>query len=160
MQNIITIGPKHVPIEQIAYVDPFDPAANPEFKPEKSFKARVVLLNRETVLTESTPQEFAKPTGFGCFPKIMSGPIPPSHSGSRVLNLPKISLPLSLTRRDSSGAMRTETRKAGSCSRSPRWWSPSHCAANPNPVPIESRPAIRRSGARRVSGRLSVPTRR
>ena len=64
MQNVITIGNKHLPIEQIAYVEPFDPAANTEFKPEKPFKARVVLLNRETVLTESTPQEFAEAHGF------------------------------------------------------------------------------------------------
>jgi len=69
MQNVITIGPKHVPIEQIAYVEPFDPAANPEFKPEKPFKARVVLLNRETVLTESTPQEFAEAQGFRMLPE-------------------------------------------------------------------------------------------
>ena len=64
MQKVITIGNKHLPIEQIAYVEPFDPAANTEFKPEKPFKARVVLLNRETVLTESPPQEFAEAHGF------------------------------------------------------------------------------------------------
>ena len=64
MQNVITIGRRHVPIEQIAYVEPFDPATNPEFKPEKPFKARVVLLNRDIVLTESLPQEFAEAHGF------------------------------------------------------------------------------------------------
>ena len=69
MQNIITIGNKHIPIEQIAYVEPFDPAANTDFKPEKPFKARVVLLNRETVLTESTPQEFAEAHGFRMLPE-------------------------------------------------------------------------------------------
>ncbi|WP_316228186.1 MULTISPECIES: hypothetical protein, partial [unclassified Bradyrhizobium] len=45
--------------QQVAYVEPFDPAANPEFKPEKEFKARLVLLNRDVVLTEQTVQEFA-----------------------------------------------------------------------------------------------------
>jgi hypothetical protein len=64
MQNVVTIGRRLVPVEQIALVEPFDPASNPEFKPEKPFKARVVLLNRDTVLTESTPQEFAETHGF------------------------------------------------------------------------------------------------
>ena len=57
--KVITIGKRLVPAEQIAFVEPFDPTANPEFKPGKEFKARVVLLNREIVLTEQTPQEFA-----------------------------------------------------------------------------------------------------
>jgi hypothetical protein len=38
----------------------FDPASNPEFKPEKDFKGRVVLLNREMALIEQTPQAFAE----------------------------------------------------------------------------------------------------
>jgi hypothetical protein len=57
--KVITIGKRLVPAAQIAFVEPFDPSSNPEFKPEKDYKARVVLLNREMVLTEQTPQEFA-----------------------------------------------------------------------------------------------------
>ena len=57
--KVITIGKRLVPAEQLAFVEPFDPSGNPEFKPEKDFKGRVVLLNREIVLTEQTPQEFA-----------------------------------------------------------------------------------------------------
>ena len=57
--KVVTIGKRLVPVEQVAFVEPFDPAANPEFKPEKAFKARLVLLNRDVVLTEQTPQEFA-----------------------------------------------------------------------------------------------------
>src|SRR3984957_19220947 len=64
MENVITIGRRHVPIEQIAYVEPFETSANTDFKPEKPFKARVVLFDRETVLTEATPQEFADAHGF------------------------------------------------------------------------------------------------
>ena len=52
MQDVITIGKRLVPVEQIAFVEPFDPTSNPEFKPEKVFKARIVLLNRDIVLTE------------------------------------------------------------------------------------------------------------
>ena len=62
--SIITIGKRLISLEQIAYVEPFDPAANPEFKPEKEFKARLVLLNRDVVLTESTPTEFSEANGF------------------------------------------------------------------------------------------------
>ena len=64
MQDVITIGKRLVPVEQIAFVEPFDPTSNPEFKPEKAFKARVVLLNRDIVLTELAPQEFADTQGF------------------------------------------------------------------------------------------------
>jgi hypothetical protein len=62
--TILTIGKRLISLDQIAYVEPFDPAANPEFKPEKDFKARLVLLNRDVVLTENTPKEFAEANGF------------------------------------------------------------------------------------------------
>jgi hypothetical protein len=45
MQDVITIGRRLVPLEQIAFVEPFDPVANAEFKPEKPYKARVVLVS-------------------------------------------------------------------------------------------------------------------
>ncbi len=57
--KVITIGKKLVSVEQVAFVEPFDPTANPEFKPEKDYKGRIVMLNRDIVLTEQTPQEFA-----------------------------------------------------------------------------------------------------
>jgi hypothetical protein len=56
--KVITIGKRLVLGEQVAFVEPFE-ASNPEFKPEKNFKGRVVLLDRDMVLTEQTPQEFA-----------------------------------------------------------------------------------------------------
>jgi hypothetical protein len=62
--TILTIGKRLIPVEQIAYIEPFDPAANPEFKPEKNFKARLVLLNRDVVLTENSPEEFSETNGF------------------------------------------------------------------------------------------------
>ena len=57
--QVITIGKRLVPADQIAFVEAFDPTSNSEFKPEKDFKGRVVLLNREVVLTEQTAEEFA-----------------------------------------------------------------------------------------------------
>lgn len=67
MQNIVTLGRRLIPIEQIALVEPFDPS-NPQFKPEKDFKGRVVLVNRDSVLTEATPQAFAQSHGFRMLP--------------------------------------------------------------------------------------------
>jgi hypothetical protein len=64
MQDVITIGKRLVPVEQIAFVEPFDPASNPEFKPAKEFKARIVLLNRDIVLTELAPHAFADAQGL------------------------------------------------------------------------------------------------
>src|ERR1700683_84292 len=64
MQKVITVGKRLVPSEQIAFVEPFDGSSNPDFKPDRPFKARVVLVNRDTVLTELSPQEFAGLQGF------------------------------------------------------------------------------------------------
>jgi len=69
MQNVITIGHEHVPIEQIAYIEPFEPPANGQFRPDKPYKGRVVLLNRETVLTEETPRDFAEANEFRFLPE-------------------------------------------------------------------------------------------
>jgi hypothetical protein len=64
MENVITIGRRHVPLEQIAYVEPFEIAPDSDFKPEKDFKSRVVLLDRDNVLAEAAPHEFADAYGF------------------------------------------------------------------------------------------------
>jgi hypothetical protein len=32
MQNVITIGREHIPVEQIAYIEPFEPPANGQFR--------------------------------------------------------------------------------------------------------------------------------
>jgi hypothetical protein len=69
IQNVITIGDEFIPIEQIAYIEAFEPPANGQFKPDKPYKGRVVLLNRENVLTEDTPQAFAQANGFRFLPE-------------------------------------------------------------------------------------------
>jgi len=68
MENVVTVGNRFIPLEQIALVEPFDPAAQTDFKVEKPYKGRIVLLNRESVLTESLPQEFAAAHGFRMLP--------------------------------------------------------------------------------------------
>ena len=68
MENIVTVGRRLISLEQIDLVEPFDSAAQTDFKTEKPFKGRIILLNRKTVLTESLPQEFAEAHGFGMLP--------------------------------------------------------------------------------------------
>jgi hypothetical protein len=69
--TVLTIGKKLVPLAQVAFVEVFDPAANPDFKPEKEYKARLVLLNREVVLTEQTVEAFATEHNLHLFTEDM-----------------------------------------------------------------------------------------
>jgi hypothetical protein len=62
--QVITIGKRLVPAEHIAFVEAFDPAINPDFKPERDFKGRVVLVNRDTSLCAGSFH-----TAFACRPK-------------------------------------------------------------------------------------------
>ena len=64
MQNVITVGKRLIPVNQIAFIETFDPAINPEFKPEKAFLSRLVLKNRDTVLAEIAAKEFVQSHGF------------------------------------------------------------------------------------------------
>ncbi|WP_234686102.1 hypothetical protein [Bradyrhizobium monzae] len=63
MQNVIRISKHLIPIEQIALFEPFVPPANP-LRSEREFKARVVLLDRNSVLSEETPEQLADDHGF------------------------------------------------------------------------------------------------
>ena len=69
-QNIIAIGRKRFPIEEIALVEPFEPPAepSPRFTSDKDFKARVVLIDRYNVLTEDTVEAFAEANKFRRLP--------------------------------------------------------------------------------------------
>jgi hypothetical protein len=35
MPNVITIGREHIPVEQIAYIEPFEAPAHGQFRPDK-----------------------------------------------------------------------------------------------------------------------------
>jgi hypothetical protein len=62
--DVIIIGSRHVPVEQIAIVEVFDPASNPNLKSDKPWRARLTLLDRENILTEAPPEAFAENFGF------------------------------------------------------------------------------------------------
>ena len=70
LQNIIAIGLKRFPIEEIALVEPFQPPAEPppRFATDKDFKARVVLIDRYSALTEDTVEVFAEANKFRLLP--------------------------------------------------------------------------------------------
>lgn len=64
MDNVITIGKRLIPIEHIAFVEPYDPTTNPKLQTSREYKARIVMINRDSVLTEQTPQSLAEAYGF------------------------------------------------------------------------------------------------
>lgn len=64
MNNVITIGKRLIPIEHVAFVEPYDPSTNPKLQTSREYKARIVMINRDSVLTEQTPQSFAEAYGF------------------------------------------------------------------------------------------------
>lgn len=62
--STVTIGKRLVPLDHIALVEPFDPSAHPGIKTDRAFKARVVLIDRHSVLTEQTVEAFAQAHAF------------------------------------------------------------------------------------------------
>lgn len=68
MTTTLTIGRRLIPSEHIALVEPFEPSPNGQFQTSRDFFGRVVLLNRDSVLIEQTPQAFAEANGFRLLP--------------------------------------------------------------------------------------------
>lgn len=64
MNTVITIGKRLIPIEHIAFIEPYDPATNAKLQTSKDYKARIVMINRDSALTEETPKAFAAAHGF------------------------------------------------------------------------------------------------
>jgi hypothetical protein len=64
MSNVITVGKRLIPREHIALVEPFEPKEGGQFQFSRDYKGRVVLLNRDSVLIEQTPEVFAQENAF------------------------------------------------------------------------------------------------
>jgi len=64
MTTTVTIGKRLIPLDHIALVEPFDPSAHPGMKTDKAFRARVVLIDRQSLLTEETAADFAEAHSF------------------------------------------------------------------------------------------------
>lgn len=76
MSNFVIVGKRLIPREHIAFIEPYDPAANPRFQTSRDFKGRVVMVNRDSILIEETPQAFADANGFRMLPidKVATNP--------------------------------------------------------------------------------------
>lgn len=68
MTSMFMIGKRLVPAEQVALVEPYDPTENPRFQTVREYQARVVLVDRDSILTEQTVEDFAKDHGFRMLP--------------------------------------------------------------------------------------------
>ncbi|HEY7387096.1 MAG TPA: hypothetical protein VH640_01215 [Bryobacteraceae bacterium] len=64
MNSTVTIGNRLIPLEHIVAVEPFDPETQLPIPSERSFHARVLLLNRDNFLMEETVEAFSKKHGF------------------------------------------------------------------------------------------------
>ena len=64
MTDTLTIGKRLVPLEHVALIEPFDPSSQTRIQSERPFQARIVLIDRESVLTEEAPAALAERHGF------------------------------------------------------------------------------------------------
>jgi hypothetical protein len=64
MTTTVELGKRIVPLSHVMLIEPFDPAAHPGMRTDKSFKARVTLIDRQSVLIEETPESFIEKHGF------------------------------------------------------------------------------------------------
>lgn len=69
MSTFVTVGRRLIPREHIAFVEPYDPAANPRLQTARDFLARVMLINRDSILIEESPEAFAKANEFRMLPQ-------------------------------------------------------------------------------------------
>jgi len=68
MSNFVTVGKRLIPPEQIALVEAYKPGANASIQSARDFLARVIMVNRDSVLIEESPQAFAESHGFRMLP--------------------------------------------------------------------------------------------
>jgi hypothetical protein len=64
MTKSVTIGRRLIPLEHIALIEPFDAASQARLDTERAFLTRVVLIDRDSVLSEEAPGAFAEAHGF------------------------------------------------------------------------------------------------
>lgn len=69
MSDTVTLGKRLVPVEQIVLIEPFDPAAHPRMQTHRPFRSRVVLRNRDSILSEVPPEVFAEAQAFRALPE-------------------------------------------------------------------------------------------
>lgn len=68
MPTFVTIGPRLVAPEHIALVELYEASANPRIETSKRFLSRVLLINRDSLLSEDAPAVFVDAHGFRMLP--------------------------------------------------------------------------------------------
>jgi hypothetical protein len=64
MTNVIQVSRRIIPVEHVALVEPFVSDANAPLRSAREFKSRIVLLDKDSVLSEDTPAQLAKAHAF------------------------------------------------------------------------------------------------
>lgn len=64
MSSFIIVGKRLVPREQIALVESYAPSETSPLSTTRVFLSRVIMINRDSVLLEETPELFAQASGF------------------------------------------------------------------------------------------------
>jgi hypothetical protein len=64
MSNQSLVGKRLLPREHIALVEAFHREANPELQTARDFRSFIVPVTRVSLLSEQTPELFAKVNGF------------------------------------------------------------------------------------------------
>jgi hypothetical protein len=64
MREVLRIGKRLILIEEIVLVEPFTPSADGYPRSDRDFKGRIILLDKDTVLCEESPEDFVSGQGF------------------------------------------------------------------------------------------------
>lgn len=64
MDNVVRVSKHLIPVERIALVEPFVASSGEPLKTTKTFKTRIVLRDRISVLSEEAPDALAKTHNF------------------------------------------------------------------------------------------------
>jgi hypothetical protein len=64
MHEVIRVGKRILPIEFVALIEPFGQNPEAPIRTERDFKSRIVMLNRDSVLSELAPERLAEEHGF------------------------------------------------------------------------------------------------
>jgi hypothetical protein len=64
MNDVVRVAKRLIPVEQIVLVEPFTSTPNMSMRTARDFKARIVLLDKASVLTEETPDQLATAYSF------------------------------------------------------------------------------------------------
>ncbi|MEA2879473.1 MAG: hypothetical protein QOF14_4669 [Hyphomicrobiales bacterium] len=60
----VTIGKRIVPVEHIALIEPFDPSTQTRMQSERPFQTRIVMIDRDSILTKEALATFAERYSF------------------------------------------------------------------------------------------------